>query len=53
MGFNYLYPKIWSMWNLAEKMECIDLELDYYLIKFAIEEDVDRVLKVGPWFIGQ
>ena len=34
-------------------MECIDLGLDYYLVKFAIEEDVDRVLKGGPWFIGQ
>ena len=28
-------------------MECIDLGLDYYLVKFAIEEDVDRVLAHG------
>ena len=53
MGFNYLYPKLWSMWNPVGKMECVDLESDYYLVKFAIEEDVDRVLKGGPWFIGQ
>ena len=34
-------------------MECINLGFDYYLVKFAIEEDVDRVLKGGPWFIEQ
>ena len=34
-------------------MDCIDLGSDYFLIKFDLEEDVDRVLKGGPWFIGQ
>ena len=53
MVFNYLYSKIWSIWNPAKKMKCINLGLDYYLVNFAIEEDVDRVLKGGPWFIEQ
>ena len=53
MGFNYLYSKIWSIWNPAKKMKCINLGLDYYLVKFSIEEDVDKVLKWGPWFIEQ
>ena len=34
-------------------MDCIDLGLDYFLIKFDLKEDVDRVLKGGPWFVGQ
>ena len=51
--YNYLYPKIRSLWNPCGKMDCIDLDSDYFLIKFGLEEDVDRVLKGGPWFIGQ
>ena len=26
---------------------------DLFLVKFSLAEDVDRVLKEGPWFIGQ
>ena len=53
VGYNYLYPKIRSLWNPCGKMDCIDLGSDYFLIKFDLEDDVDRVLKGGPWFIGQ
>ncbi|XP_050249174.1 uncharacterized protein LOC126696482 [Quercus robur] len=53
VGYNYLYPKIRSLWNPCGKMDCIDLGSDYFLIKFDLEEDVNRVLKGGPWFIGQ
>ena len=34
-------------------MDCIDLGFDYFLIKFELREDVDNILKGGPWFIGQ
>ena len=34
-------------------MDCIDLGFDYFLIKFELSEDVDNILKGGPWFIGQ
>lgn len=34
-------------------MECIDLGFDFYLVKFSLTGDVDKVLKEGPWFIGQ
>ena len=42
VGYNYLYPKIRSLWNPCGKMDCIDLGSDYFLIKFDLEEDVDR-----------
>lgn len=35
------------------KMECIDLGFDFYLVKFSLTGDVDKVLKEGPLFIGQ
>ena len=34
-------------------MDCIGLGFDFYLIKFENREDVDNILKGGPWFIGQ
>ncbi|XP_075662960.1 uncharacterized protein At4g02000-like [Castanea sativa] len=33
-------------------MECIDLQIGFYLIRFDLVEDLDKVIKEGPWFIG-
>lgn len=41
------------MWKPNGNMECIDLGFDFCLVKFSIAKDVDKVLKEGPWFIGQ
>ena len=34
-------------------MDIIDLEHDFFLIKFDLKTDLDDVLKRGPWFVGQ
>lgn len=51
--YNFPHPKFQSLWNPCGKMDYIDLGADYFLIKFDLEEDVDRVLKGGSWFIRQ
>lgn len=33
-------------------MDCVDLEKDFFLIRFSLKEDYERVLKDGPWFVG-
>ena len=53
MGFSFLVEKVRSMWNPSGGMDCIDLGFDYFLVKFELVEDVDHILKGGPWFIGQ
>ncbi|KAK7848414.1 hypothetical protein CFP56_005038 [Quercus suber] len=53
MGFSFLVEKIQSMWKPSGGMDCIDLGFDYYLVKFELVNDVDYILKGGPWFIGQ
>lgn len=53
MGFSFLVEKIRSMWKPSGGMDCIDLGYDYYLVKFKLVDDVDHILKGGPWFIGQ
>ena len=41
------------MWNPSGRLDCIDLGHDFFLIKFELQEDVDKVLKGVPWFVSQ
>ena len=53
VGFNYLTFKINAMWNPKGKMDCVALGKDFFLIKFYDNEDYDKVLQGGPWFMGE
>lgn len=35
------------------KMDCVNLEKDFFLIKFRDTSDYDKVLKGGQWFVGE
>ena len=35
------------------KIDCVNLGKDYFLIKFSSSNDYDKVLRGGPWFIGE
>ena len=52
VGFHFLHNKILALWKPTGRMECIDLEFGFYLIRFGLAEDYDKVLREGPWFIG-
>lgn len=52
MGYHFLTSRIMSIWKPCGRLECIDLEQDFFLIRFSLKEDFDRVLKEGPWFVG-
>ena len=53
VGFMFLSSKIRVMWNPSGRLDCIDLGHDFFLIKFELQEDVDKVLKGVPWFVSQ
>ena len=53
IGFSYLSSRIRSLWKPSGKLDCIDLGHDFFLIKFDCQNDLENVLKGGPWFIGQ
>ncbi|GLT26686.1 hypothetical protein SLA2020_017320 [Shorea laevis] len=40
--------------NLKGKWECVDLRLDFFLVRFQFqdEDDLHRVVYGGPWFVG-
>ena len=53
MGYNFLLSKLHALWQPKGKIDCVDLECDFYLIRFSLKEDHDAVLMKGPWFIGE
>ena len=34
-------------------MDCMNLGKDFFLIRFSSSEDYDKVLRGGPWFVGE
>ncbi|XP_039054112.1 uncharacterized protein LOC120196354 [Hibiscus syriacus] len=43
--------RIKSLWNQRGEINLIDLDNEYYLVRFAIEDDYNNVLLGGPWVI--
>ena len=37
-----------SLCKPCGRMDCVDLEKDFFLIRFSLKEDYERVLKDGP-----
>ncbi|KAL0005022.1 hypothetical protein SO802_012583 [Lithocarpus litseifolius] len=53
LRFMFLSSKIRELWKPVGRIDCINFENDFFLIKFEVQENVDKVLKGGRWFIGQ
>ncbi|KAE8660566.1 hypothetical protein F3Y22_tig00116951pilonHSYRG00405 [Hibiscus syriacus] len=51
IGYKALLSMIKSLWNLLGEISLFDLDNDYYLVRFACEEDFSHVLTGGPWKI--
>lgn len=47
VGFHFLHSRIMQLWKPTGRLDCIDLENDFYLCKFGLVEDFEKVLK-GP-----
>ena len=45
--------RLLSLWKLAGRMNVVDLEHGFFLIRLSLKEDVETVLKKGPWFLGE
>ncbi|GKV40168.1 hypothetical protein SLEP1_g47836 [Rubroshorea leprosula] len=51
-GYNFILPRIKAQWKPKAKMDCIDLGLDFFLIRFQDRDDLNKVLHRGPRFVG-
>ena len=52
VGFNFLQNKLNQLWKPTGRLDCVDLGNDFFLARFYSKEDLDVVLKRGPWFVG-
>nr|POF19598.1 hypothetical protein CFP56_65258 [Quercus suber] len=52
VGYNYLHSKLLELWKPIGRVDMVDLGRDCFLLRFSIDEDLEGVLKKGPWFVG-
>ena len=50
--FNFLQSKLNLLWKLAWRIDYVALGKDFYSVRFSVKNDMDAILKNGPWFIG-
>ncbi|KAL4303128.1 hypothetical protein GQ457_10G006190 [Hibiscus cannabinus] len=51
IGYRALLNRVQALWNPKGDMCLIDLDNDYYIARFALEEGFQKVLSDGPWVI--
>ena len=42
-----------GLWKPSGRVDMVDLGREFFLLRFSIIEDLEMVLKKGPWFIGE
>ncbi|KAJ1418543.1 Zinc finger, CCHC-type [Sesbania bispinosa] len=52
VGLKFLHLRLLKMWPTLGDMELIDLEFDYFLVRFSNPSDVNMVFEQGPWLIS-
>ena len=52
LGLGALQSKLNMLWKLVGSLDCVDLGKEFYSVRFSLKEDMDAVLKNGPWFIA-
>lgn len=52
LAFTFLRTRLLQKWDLKGPMSLIDLENNYFIVKFLYEEDMKYVLTGGPWQIA-
>ena len=53
VGYNFLHAKLMGLWKPVGRIDIVDLGRDFFLLRFSLMEDLELVLKKGPWFIGE
>ncbi|XP_050222758.1 uncharacterized protein LOC126672849 [Mercurialis annua] len=49
IGYRNLCNRLETMWNFVERFDVIDLENNYFLVKFRNGQDMQSVITGGPW----
>nr|POE44771.1 uncharacterized protein CFP56_77615 [Quercus suber] len=52
VSFSYMQSKLNQVWKPEGKMDVVDLSYGFFLVRFFSKEDLNSVLRRGPWFLG-
>lgn len=47
-----MQSKLNQIWRPGGRLDCVDLSYGFFLVRFYSKEDLERVIKRVPWFIG-
>lgn len=53
IGFSFIQNKLQQLWKPSGRLDYVDLVNEIILTRFSMKEDLDAVLRRGPWFIGE
>ena len=48
LGYQYILSRIMTIWKPSGRLDCVDLEDDFFLVRFSLKVDYERVLRDGP-----
>ncbi|KAJ1439944.1 hypothetical protein SESBI_02168 [Sesbania bispinosa] len=51
VGLKFMQNRLEKMWRPLGDMEVMDMENDYFLVRFSSPEDYEHVFQGGPWMI--
>ena len=51
MALQYCQGRLHRLWSLEETMDIIDLGYGFFLLKFSLPDDYNKVFKGAPWLI--
>ncbi|KAL4348041.1 hypothetical protein GQ457_17G013490 [Hibiscus cannabinus] len=51
IGFKALHSRIHALWKPVGTLQLIDIDKNYYVVRFSDVNDYTRVLTEGPWMI--
>lgn len=51
LGFNVMKSKLTAIWKLIGGFEMLDVGNGYFMVKFEMADDRDKVINGGPWMI--
>lgn len=53
VSLNFIQMKLMALWKPTGRLDCVDLEKDFFLVHFSLKKDHDSMLRKGPWFLGE
>lgn len=51
VGYRIMQHRLSVLWKLSGGFELMDVDHGYYMVKFDLEEDREKVIGGGPWMI--